>query len=446
MEKHLLTEISRVKEIMGLSLLSEGIDDLVKKLLGVSDESAESIAKSADEIGSELSTALKQIVGGTGTYDDLVSYVARTKGGSTFDDIITFVKSQPELLKKIATSSDIIMKNAAQEIIKKSNVTDLLTKTTIDVVDDLLNLNIRSNNTDSIIPMIDSAITTLKPYSWNSDIDELITKLEDRKSIAKNLKSGLSSSKISNQIDNVVGNSSINIEDLKDDRIENLINKIKTDPNFEKLNKGFWNKIKGREQKFLDWVKLDLKCKTIGDLNSPQTEQKIKIELDRRIEILKTSSKTSEREAGTKLENISKRLQSIKTIIKSLPGGSGVWATLSAISLFWAVSSTVATINNMSEGDPFMKALESYGIPDAVKDVKDIIYGKSGNNEESLTDDFNSFKIYFEKLKEESPDWSKWSPNDKNSEGFYTLTANVNGVPYTYKYGFENNQFVYKGE
>jgi hypothetical protein len=72
---------------------------------------------------------------------------------------------------------------------------------------------------------------------------------------------------------------------------------------------------------------------------------------------------------------------------------------------------------------------------------------KSENEkEESLTDDFNSFKSYFEKLKEESPDWSKWVPNDKNSEGYYTLTTKIDGKLYTYKYSFENNQFVYKGE
>lgn len=160
------------------------------KIFGVSDESAELIAKSAKEKGSDFNLLLIQIFGGAGTFDDLESYAKRQCVSiNSLDDIVSFVKSKPELLKKIAISSDRIMKNAAQEIIKKSNVSDLLTKTTIDVVDDLLNLNIRSNNAQSIISMIESAITTLKPYSWNSDIDELIKKLKDRKAIAENLKS-----------------------------------------------------------------------------------------------------------------------------------------------------------------------------------------------------------------------------------------------------------------
>jgi hypothetical protein len=49
------------------------------------------------------------------------------------------------------------------------------------------------------------------------------------------------------------------IEDLKNESVENLIAKIKTDPNFEKISRGFWNVIKGREQKFIEWIKLYLK-------------------------------------------------------------------------------------------------------------------------------------------------------------------------------------------
>jgi hypothetical protein len=173
------------------------------------------------------------------------------------------------------------------------------------------------------------------------------------------------------------------IEDLKNESVENLIAKIKTDPNFEKISRGFWNVIKGREQKFIEWIKLDLKSKSIGDLTLPQTEQKIKSELDRRINILKTSSKTSEREAGTKLESIARTFQAIKTLIKSLPTGGIIWGVLTVVVGFWMIASPAVTINNMSEGDPFIKALESYGVVDLVKDVKDLIGGD--NNEDGFT-------------------------------------------------------------
>jgi hypothetical protein len=187
-----------------------------------------------------------------------------------------------------------------------------------------------------------------------------------------------------NTSSSTAGGNSTDVDYLKNEKIDNLIEKIKTDPNFGKLNKGFWNIIKNQEQKFIDWAKLDLKVKSLGDLELPQTEQKIKSELDRRIDILKTSSKTSEREAGTKLENIAKRLQGTKKAIKSLPGGPIIWGTLVVMVGFWAIGSTASTINNMSEGDPFFDALDSYGLPSAWGDVKDLISGEGENNEKGF--------------------------------------------------------------
>ena len=186
----LLCEINRMKEIMGLSLLSEGIDDLVKKLLGVSDESAESIAKSADDVGSEFSTALKQIVGGAGTYDDLLSYVSK-QGGSikSVDNIVTFVKSQPELLKKIATSSDVIMKDAAQSIIQRSSVKTLLEKDLIENIEGIILYTVDESDAAIISKMIDDTLVILNRYSNNSDITDLIKKLKDKKSVVNNMKS-----------------------------------------------------------------------------------------------------------------------------------------------------------------------------------------------------------------------------------------------------------------
>jgi hypothetical protein len=160
------------------------------KIFGVSDESAELIAKSAKESGSDFNLLLIQIFGGEGTYDDLVSYVSR-QGGSfkSVDDIVNFVISQPELLKKIATSSDIIMKNAAQEIIKNSQITTLLEKDLIDEVEGLLLFKLNRNNSQSIIDGIDDSIKILNRYSHNLDVNELIRKLKDRKLIAENMKS-----------------------------------------------------------------------------------------------------------------------------------------------------------------------------------------------------------------------------------------------------------------
>ena len=215
MEKHLLTEINRMKGMMGLTLLSEQAafyKKIIQGLTGVSDESAQSIAKSADEVGSEFGTALKQVVGGAGTYDDLVSYVSR-QGGSvkSVDDIVNFVKSRPDLLKKIATSSDVIMKRAAESVFATSKVKDLFNPTSWAMVNKLL--------TSNTISAIDSVLKQLEQYKGkNSELDDLIQKLKDRKSIAEKMKSTPSVKVVDNvagkAVDNVVGKVS---DDLKID-------------------------------------------------------------------------------------------------------------------------------------------------------------------------------------------------------------------------------------
>ena len=172
-------------------------EDLWTKLFDVSDESAKSIAKSANEDGSAYSVALKEVVGGAGTYDDLVSYVSK-QGGSvkTVDDIATYIRSKPDLLKTIATSSDVIMKRAAENLFANSGVKSLFDPTSWNVVNKLL----KSENPNAI----GSALRQLEQYKGkNTELDELIKKLEDRKSIAENMKS---TSKTENEITEPIKN------------------------------------------------------------------------------------------------------------------------------------------------------------------------------------------------------------------------------------------------
>ena len=72
-------EINRISKLMNINLINEGIDDIIKKLLGVSDESTQTILKgNADELG-QYSSSLKSIVGGSGkgTISDIVSFLSK---------------------------------------------------------------------------------------------------------------------------------------------------------------------------------------------------------------------------------------------------------------------------------------------------------------------------------------------------------------------------------
>ena len=132
--------------------------------------------------------ALKQIVGGTGSYDDIISYVSKKNGSvKSVDDIATFIKSDPELLKVIAMSSDVILKNAAQDIIKNSEVTTLLSKDLIDHIEGIILYVVDVDESALITKMTDDTLLVLNRYRSNSDILVIIKKLEDKKSIINNM-------------------------------------------------------------------------------------------------------------------------------------------------------------------------------------------------------------------------------------------------------------------
>ena len=194
MKKELIVEINRMKEIMGLSLLTEDYGDIVKKLFGLSDESANSIKNVADQTD-EFSNAIKQVVGGTGSYSDLLGYVGRkySKSSPTVDDIVAFIKTQPDVLKKMALSSDAVMKKAAEDLFATSSVKSLFTTQSWDYVDDLIKMELEPDFIDSSIRYLDDALANLKPHKGrgNTELDDLIKQLEERKSLADKLKTDL---------------------------------------------------------------------------------------------------------------------------------------------------------------------------------------------------------------------------------------------------------------
>jgi hypothetical protein len=173
---------------MGLSLLTEGWDDLVKKVLGVSDEGATTIKNVADQTD-ELSSSLKSVVGGTGSYDDILAYVGGkiSKSSPTVDEIATYIKSDKNLLEKLALGSDAIMKKAAQDVFAKADIKNILTPNSYDYVNSLFAVNLSTNNKSFIESFIDDAISVLKRKEGvNNDLDDLIKKLQERKKIVQN--------------------------------------------------------------------------------------------------------------------------------------------------------------------------------------------------------------------------------------------------------------------
>jgi hypothetical protein len=181
-------ELNRIKEIMGLKIINEsiggGIVDIagiVKKLFGVSDEVAKKLEANIESI-------LSKTVGGTGSYDDVLNYVARQTGGvKSVDNVVDWIKTQPNLLETIATSSDKIMKQAAENVFAKSDIKSLFTKESYDYINSLLKMDLDPDFIDDTIGYFDDVLSVLnKSKGKNSNLDNLIKQLEDRKTFVNN--------------------------------------------------------------------------------------------------------------------------------------------------------------------------------------------------------------------------------------------------------------------
>jgi len=193
----LLTEVNRMREIMGMNVINEGIDDIIKKLLGVSDDAAQSIVKgNADELG-QYSSKLKSLVGGTGSISDITNYLSRQGVGTSDDAIAAWIKTQPEIMDQIARSSDNIMKQASQIVFGRLKLSSIIDSKSIDIIDDLLTTPLNKNYVDPMITAIDDALTALRSArsrGTNPDVEDLIKQLEDKRKIAENYKSNLNNS------------------------------------------------------------------------------------------------------------------------------------------------------------------------------------------------------------------------------------------------------------
>ena len=199
-------EINRINQLMKINFINEGIDDIIKKLLGVSDESTQTILKgNTDELG-QYSSSLKSIVGGTGTgsISDITSYLSRQGIGTTDDAIAAWIKTQPEVLEQIARSSSDIMKQASEVVFGRLKLTNILTQDSIDEINDLLTLSLNKNRVDTIITEIDRVLVALRSArsrGTNPDVEDLIKQFEDRKKLVQNYKSSINSPVTIKQID-----------------------------------------------------------------------------------------------------------------------------------------------------------------------------------------------------------------------------------------------------
>jgi hypothetical protein len=225
----LLTEVNRMREIMGVNLITETIDPvgLVKKLLGVSDEVATGIAKEAGDDVSKYSKKLASIVGGTGSISDITTYLSKQGIGTSDDEIVAWIKTQPEIIDQIAKSSDIIMKKASKIVYGNLKLANFLTQNALDKINITLSIDLNRRSADYIIKSVDDCLdvlTKMPQRGNNADLDSLIKQLEDKKRLTENYKISMDSP--TKVVDNVVGKSIISGDEV----ISNIKSLFKDEP------------------------------------------------------------------------------------------------------------------------------------------------------------------------------------------------------------------------
>jgi hypothetical protein len=218
----LLTEVNRMREIMGMNVINEGIDDIIKKLLGVSDEGATILKGNANEL-SQYSSKLKSLVGGTGSMSDITNYLSRQGVGTSDDAIAAWIKTQPEIMDQIARSSESIMKQASEIVFGRLKLTNIFDQDSVMAIEDLLSLSLNKNRVDTMINEIDDVLKILRSTrsrGTNPDVEDLIKKFEDKRKIAENYKSSLNSpsagSGSGSGMGSGVGSSSSKLNDIMD--------------------------------------------------------------------------------------------------------------------------------------------------------------------------------------------------------------------------------------
>lgn len=191
--KQLMTEIKRIREIMGVNILTEGIDDLVKKLLGISDNVSADVASKSKNVGG-IDDVVKRITGGgSGTYDDLLDFVGKnTSYSKDVDGLVSFLKSKPELYKEIMQAADNMMRGVADDIFKNSTVTELLGPAVQRDIDGLLKMGLTDRNSEFIQRNLERTYKEIKFHpkykEGNKDLDNLLELLDARMKAASEYK------------------------------------------------------------------------------------------------------------------------------------------------------------------------------------------------------------------------------------------------------------------
>jgi len=141
-EKQILSEVNRMREIMGLKLITEAaippaMRSYLLDILGYTEKQIDALERGADDLSDLTKISDQFATAGIKTIDDLKTYVARNMGLRGVDDVsdqvlLKFMKESPtimdniqnKLAQKVAAASDALLKKAQWESLVPTNLAD----------------------------------------------------------------------------------------------------------------------------------------------------------------------------------------------------------------------------------------------------------------------------------------------------------------------------------
>lgn len=171
LNEQILSELNRMREIMGLSLLTEGVIDartrMILKSLGYTDSYIDNIVgKTADDLNlNSLADEFTAI--GVKNSDDLVKKAAAEAGVKSIDDvseeaILGYIRKNPKIMSTIESKVAAMAKEAAESSIKNLEATKIFAK-----------------NPDVYLVLRSISDMDLSTPGLSKDIDDVIATLDD---------------------------------------------------------------------------------------------------------------------------------------------------------------------------------------------------------------------------------------------------------------------------
>jgi hypothetical protein len=174
LNEQVLSELNRMREIMGLSIINEGVIDartrMILKSLGYTDSYIDNIVgKTVDDLDLD-SLADEFATIGVKNSDDLVKKAAAEAGVSSIDDvseeaILGYIKKNPKIMSSIESKVASMARQAAESSVRNLEASKIFPTDVLDMMKEISDMDLStpglSDDLDEIIKFFDDKVVSI---------------------------------------------------------------------------------------------------------------------------------------------------------------------------------------------------------------------------------------------------------------------------------------------